>query len=327
MPTSPYRRFGALILAAALLAAIVAFAETAPAAWRGANGPVVFAGGTAAEGNGLWAAKMGWRNPRHLTADPTDSEPQSSPNGKRIVFVRSVDTPLPGGGGGTFPARHIFTARVDGTGVHPVTGGPNFDQNPSFAPSGNRILFARFEPGASQADIWSVRLDGTKLHRITSGPPDDRHPVFSPTGKIIAFDRFEQGGTRHIHTMRPNGSRIRETTPQIAAWTSQPDFNPAGNRIVFVKAFPGEAASTVWQMRPDGKKLRRLAAMRSSGGGYAEPVYSPNGRRLVVELTGDAKFSKLRLINLRTLRSAGILAGGQTAKQTPDAHSPVWVAQ
>ena len=99
-----------------------------------------------------------------------------------------------------------------------------------------------------------------------------------------------------MYTMRPDGSRIVEVTFQIAAWTSDPDFNPAGNRIGFVKGFPGDARSTVWQMRPDGQNLRRLAPMRTGGGGYAAPSFAPSGRSIVVELTGDPKFSKVQVI-------------------------------
>ena len=234
-------------ITAAFLAACAVGMTSADAAWRGANGPIVFAGGSATSGNGLWAKTLGRPGLKHLTNVSGDSEPQASPNGRQIVFVRTVDTPLPGGGG-TFPARHIFVMNRNGGGERAVTGGPNFDQNPSFCAIRQahhlRPLRARRRPGATSGVSSS---NGTKLQRITSGAPDDRHPVFSPNGKIIAFDRFEAGGSRHIHTMRPDGSRIREATPQIAALTSEPDFNPAGNRIAFIKGFQGDARSTVWR--------------------------------------------------------------------------------
>ena len=316
-------RLLAAATAAALLAAGTAGAGVSRAAWAGANGPIVYEGGTATEGNGLWMKTLGKPGLKRLTNESGDSEPQVSPNGRRIVFVRTVETPLPGGGG-TFPARHIFVMNRDGSNERAVTGGPSFDQNPSFAPSGRRILFARFEPGAGQADILSIRLDGTGLHRITSGAPDDRHPVFSPTGRIIAFDRFEEGRSRHVYTMRPNGSRIVEVTFQIPAWTSEPDFNPAGNRIVFIKGFPGDARSTVWQMRPDGQNLRRLAGMRRNDGGFGAPSYSPDGRKIVVELLKSARFTKVQVIRLRDL-SWGATFGGREMDRTPDAASPVWL--
>jgi Tol biopolymer transport system component len=77
-------------------------------------------------------------------------------------------------------------------------------------------------------------------------------------------------------------------------------------------------------MRPDGKLLRRLAPMRRNDDGYADPSFSPDGRRIVVELTGDAKFTKLQVIRLRDL-SWGATLGGRKMGQTPDASSPVWL--
>ena len=64
--------------------------------------------------------------------------------------------------------------------------------------------------------------------------------------------------------------------------------------------------------------------MRPDDDGYADPSYSPDGRSIVVELTGDAKFTKLQVIRLRDL-SWGATLGGRKMGQTPDASSPVWL--
>jgi Tol biopolymer transport system component len=241
--------------------------------------------------------------------------------------VRQVDVPLPGGSG-VFPATHIFRARSNGTGIAPVTDGPIFDSSPAFAPSGQRILFSRFEQGASDADIFSIRLDGTNLHRITSGAPDDRNPAFSPNRRIIAFDRFERGGaSRHVHTMRPDGSRIVDVTPDLAAISSQPDFNPRGNRIVFVRGFPGDRTADLFAMRPDGERRRRLTGMRGrEQGGFANPSYSPDNRLVVAQFGVSGGFSKLQVIRLRD-RSWGATLGGRRMARSPDMRSPVWQAR
>ncbi len=314
-------------LALVAMLAVLTAAGPASAAWAGTNGPVVFAGGDARSGNGLWAMDLSRKGIRHLTLDPSDSEPQSSPNGRWIVFVREVEVPLPGGGG-VFPARHIFRARSDGTGVAPVTDGPIFDRSPSFAPSGQRILFSRFEPGAEDADIFSISLDGTGLHQLTSGAGDDRNPVFSPNRRLIAFDRFERGGaSRHVHTMRPDGSRIVDATPDLAAQSAQPDFNPAGNRIVFVRGFPGDRTADLFTMRPDGAKRRQLTGMRHRAeGGFSGPSYSPDGKLVVAQFGVSGGFSKLQVIRLSD-RSWGATLGGRRIARSPDMRSPVWQAR
>lgn len=311
---------------AGLAACVLTPVRPSEASWSGRNGPIVFAGGEARTGSGLWAKKLGAKGLRHLTLDGSDSQPQSSPNGRWIVFVRQVDVPLPGGDG-VFPATHIFKARSDGTRVSAVTGGPYFDAGPAFAPSGERILFSRFQPGAPEADIWSIRLDGSKLHQLTAGPGDDRNPVFSPNRRLIAFDRFERGGSsRHVHTMRPDGSAIVDATPGIAAQTAQPDFNPVGNRIVFVRGFPGGPGVDLFAMRPDGERLRRLTGMRGrERGGFSNPSYSPNRKQVVGQFELEGGFSKLQVIRLRD-RSWGATLGGRRMARSPDMRTPVWQA-
>jgi len=314
---------------AVALVALVAFlaARPADAAWPGGNGPVVFAGGGATAGNGLWAKTLGKPGLRRLTSDPTDSQPQASPNGRWIVFVRQVVVPLQGGG--VFPATHIFRVRTDGAGLAPVTGGTSFEEGPSFAPSGKRIVFARTQAGGGTRDIWSVRLNGSGLHQITSGTTDDRNPVFSPNGRVIAFDRrIPQGGpSRHVHTMHPDGTRIKDATPQLAAQTFEPDFSPSGNRIVFVRGTTAEPGSDLFTMRPDGKRLRRLTGVpRRAKGAYGNPVYSPDGRRVIAQFDVDGAFTKLRVINVRN-RSLGATIGGRRQTRTPDAREPVWLTR
>jgi Tol biopolymer transport system component len=263
-----------------------------------------------------------------LTRDSSDAEPQGSPNGRWIVFVRSVDEPF---GSGTFPARHIFRARSNGTAVTEVTDGPVFDRTPSFAPSGRRILFSRTLPDTdpdqpSEEHIFSVRLDGTGLHQITSGPGSDRNPVFSPTGRLIAFDRFLEGHTRHVYTMRPDGSRVRDATPDLAAWSSQADFSPSGHRIVFVRGFPGdERTADLFTMRPDGKLRRRLTGRpHHPHGGLSNPAYSPDGRLVVSQFELGFSFSKLQVFRV----GSGALVktiGGRRLARTPDVRDPVWL--
>jgi Tol biopolymer transport system component len=315
------------VILAALTAYAIGAARPAEAGWAGRNGPIVFAGGDARSGSGLWAKRLGVRGLRQLTTEGTDSQPQSSPDGRSIAFVRQVEVPLPGGGGGTFPATHVFRARSNGAQAAPVTSGPFFDSAPAFAPSAERIVFSRFQPGASQADIWSIRLDGTNLHQLTSGPGDDRNPVFSPNRRLIAFDRFERGGTRHVHTMRPDGSRIVDPTPRLAAQTAQADFNPAGNRIVFIRGFPGDPGADLFTMRPDGERMRRLTGMRRrERGGFSNPTFSPDGRRVVAQFEADFGFSRLQVIRLRD-RSWGATLGGRRMARSPDMRAPVWQAR
>ncbi len=304
-------------------------AGSASAAWPGRNGPIVFAGGEELEsGSGLWSSMPNGRRLRQLTADSSDSEVQTSADGRWIVFARSVDV------GGT-SARHVFVARADGSGVSEVTTGPVFDRTPCFSRSGRRILFSRFvrasdeEKAFDVEHIFSVRRDGGGLRRLTSGNFSDRNPAVSPNGRIIAFERVTAlrvtGVEPHVYTMRANGSRARDTTPNLGTWSSQPDFSPSGNRIVFVRGYPGARIADLFTMRPNGRGWRRLTGRANRPvGGFSSPSYSPDGRFVVAARTPPfGSSSNLQVFRVRDRRRVATL-GGARAPRSPSMQGPAW---
>lgn len=315
----PRRIATVLALFALVLAATAGAAEARP------NGPIVFAGGNGTQGSGLWAWKAGWRGLRHLTTNPTDADPQASRDGRWIVFTRRVDTPNPTGP----TSVNVFRVRSDGSRVVRVTRGPYYDRAPSFSPSGNRVLFSRAEPepGAefTAEHVFGVRLDGSGSQQLTSGGFSDRNPVFSPNGRVIAFERVGLGQGGHVHTMRPDGSGLRDATPRLAAWSSEPAFSPDGRRIVYVRGFPGSSPSDLFTMRPNGTGVSRLTGRAGNPlGGVLSPSWSPDGTRIAFQLDPGAKFSKLRVIRVRG-RSLGASLGGPRFAQSPDMRTPTWL--
>lgn len=317
-----------------VISALLAFMlpATAGAAAPHPNGPIVFAGATAKQGRGLWAWEAGRRGLRQITSNPTDGDPQGSPDGRWIVFTRLETTP-----GGGPSSVDVFLARTDGSKVVQVTSG-HYDRSPSFSPSGKRILFARAELGlgrdfAAEPDsaeeltpehIYSMRLDGTELQQLTTGYFSDRNPVFSPNGKIIAFERCPLSQGCHLFTMRPDGSGLHAATPQLAAWSTEPAFSPTGNRIAFLRGHPDSPSSALFTMRPDGTGVRKLFGPTGHRfGGVSSPSWSPDGTRIVFQDTG-AKSSTLQVVRVRD-RRLGATLGGPTFHQLPNWRTPAWL--
>jgi tricorn protease-like protein len=258
------------------LLTVLAFAllPVASAAAAGPSGAVVFSRAIATsektesgtvekvEG-GLYAAKGGRLN--QLTENPADSEPDFSPDGRRIAFVRGGD---------------IWTMRADGTGQHMLTGGPEVDGRPQFAPSGRYLVFERRAPGTERPrDLYTVRLDGSGLRELVSFVEDLHEATFSPDGRLIAFvrsmPRHDGGFSDDIYSVRPSGRGLKRLTLTYRVDEFSPRYFRGG--VVFSRGQSDEgsgAYADVYTMRRNGLKPRPL--IRGAGSAFVEDV-APSG--------------------------------------------------
>src|SRR5215213_4676584 len=110
-----------------LFGLIAVFALAIPAAASAAGGgAVVFSKASTVDGvakGGLFAVKDGRLN--QLTEDPTDTEPNFSPDGRTIAFARGGD---------------IYSVRPDGSGQRQLTSGPEVDSLPKISPNGKYVV-------------------------------------------------------------------------------------------------------------------------------------------------------------------------------------------
>jgi Tol biopolymer transport system component len=159
-----------------------------------------------------------------------DNPGDFSPDGRRLVFARSVDEEPVG----------LFVIRVDGTGLHRITL-PGFlkeaESGGSWSPSGNRILFANRSSADNRLAIWVVKADGSDLHKVPIEPdcgglfadPTSMscfQPSWSPDGKKIIFTRISANGTQeNVYMVNADGSgltRVTNTGADQPDWGSHP---------------------------------------------------------------------------------------------------------
>jgi hypothetical protein len=333
-------RVVAVILAALALVLVLAavLGERADAAWPGGDGSIVYLGvrkgeppyesGYLTTGLRVFEPGVAGSN-RVLTDDPSDADPQVSPDGRTVVFSRKVPSGLP------FPYPEmvggIFTIGIDGGGLRQLTGGGpegGNDVEPAFYPSGESMVFDRAIGPTGEGDLYSIRLDGSGLRQVTSGPTREQGPTVSPSGRQIAFTCGSADGNERIEdvcSIRPDGSHRHVLTRKLrqGAEPFDPDFSPSGRQIAFTLG-PG-TASDVFTMRADGSRLGALTN-RSPGGrrtfprevGYASPAYAPGGGSLVALARGGGG-PRLVQIRLRDPRHPRSLLGGTLAS------APVWI--
>src|SRR3954451_574503 len=134
------------------LSALLALMVPAAASAASNTGAVVFSKASTVEGvakGGLFAVKEGHLN--QLTEDPTDTEPNFSPDGRTFAFVRGGD---------------IYSVRPDGSGHRQVTRGPEVDSLPNIAPSGKYVVFERRGALGGPASLYTVGATGGGLRAL-----------------------------------------------------------------------------------------------------------------------------------------------------------------
>lgn len=131
---------------------------------------------------------------RRLTKGPGppgyDGEPQFSPDGSTVAFVRFKDI------------RHSAIFRVPAAGGDPKRLTP-FSLNasdPDWAPNGRKIAFDSGDSGmpGAKGDIYVMRANGNGRTRLTDRPRLREHspfdvannPVWSPSGTRIIYTQF-----------------------------------------------------------------------------------------------------------------------------------------
>jgi len=110
------------------------------------------------------------------------SDPQLSPDGKWVAFVRTDTDPK------TLKRNaDVFLAPADGSTLpRALTRSEKSDTTPRFSPDGRTLAFLSTRGGTSQ--VWALDLSGGEARKVTDVPGGAAGPlVFSPDGKKLAF--------------------------------------------------------------------------------------------------------------------------------------------
>jgi Tol biopolymer transport system component len=207
-----------------------------------------------------------------------------SPNGEKIVFVRSLPDPNPKNPVGR--RQHIFVMDADGTNQVDISQNDPMHHNnaPAWFPDG-RIAFITFTldfgPGA---DLWIMNADGNNRQLVyhSTGVGGAWYPWVSPDGTKIAFGD-DSSGFSHIYVINPDGNNLRQLTNNRAQEYA-PNWSPDGTKIVFTRGRPGTANGSIagngdiYVMDADGSHQIRLT--NHANDDYY-PIWSPDASQIV----------------------------------------------
>ena len=177
-----------------------------------------------------------------ISSTQTESSPQFSPDGNRIVFTSTRSG-----------APEIWVC--DSEGLNPVQltsfGGP-LTGSPRWSPDGQRIAFdSRPEP---HSDIFVINADGGAPHRLTTDPSDNVVPSWSKDGRWIYFTSNRTGGWQVWKVASEGGQATQVTREGGFAAVESPD----GKFLYYAKDRDGQV---VWRMPVTGGEEEPVAGL------------------------------------------------------------------
>ena len=116
-----------------------------------------------------------------IASSRDDSQPQFSPDGKRIAFSSNRSGNL-----------EIWVCDADGLNPIQLTSFQGAKvTTPRWSPDSGRIVFDSDAEG--QFDVWAISANGGKPQRMTTDPANEGNPSWSRDGRWIYFDSARTG--------------------------------------------------------------------------------------------------------------------------------------
>jgi dipeptidyl aminopeptidase/acylaminoacyl peptidase len=250
------------------------------------------------------------------------SEPQLSPDGRTVVYVRTT-TDLARGKRNA----DIWAVPADGSGAPKLLiGGDKAENSPRWAPDGRHLAFISTRDGDPQ--IYLADAGGGSITQVTKVAGGVQPPmVFSPDSALLAFvsdvktadepanvhvltrllfrhwDEWRENVRHHVFVVSAAGGEARDLTPGDfdSPPTQQEDaaitFTPDSREVVFVSNREGndkEAYTTnndVWSVPVTGGTAKKLT---NNPAADVQPVFSRDGKYLFVRAQRRPQFESDR---------------------------------
>jgi dipeptidyl aminopeptidase/acylaminoacyl peptidase len=207
------------------------------------------------------------------------TDPQISPDGKKIIYVRRFADPLT-----DRRYSNLWIINADGTDHRPITTGNRSDMSPRWSPDGTRVAFLSDADGKQQ--IYIRWMDSGQTARVTNLDQAPDAIVWSPDGKMLSFSALVLGKGPHLADL--------PSPPSGAKWADPPS---AYDRLVYRFNGPGylkPGYQQVFVVSAEGGAPRQVTNGDFPNGGNellgpSHASWTPEGKYLLVSANRHAE--------------------------------------
>jgi acylaminoacyl-peptidase len=285
------------------------------------------------------------------------SDPQISPDGERIAYVRNFMDVM-----SDSRRSSIWVVRFDGSDHRPLTSGNGNSSSPRWSPKGDRLLYVSGAEGSTQLYVhW---MDGGQTAKLTNLQRPPSSVTWSPDGRWIALSMvvpdtpeplarmptapkgadwadpprvieqlayradgkgFLEPGFTHLFVLPAEGGTPRQVTSGDFDHTGTTSWTPDGKFLVFSANRHDD-----WEFQPRNDEVYELSvesgkirALTERVGPDRSPVVSPDGSKIAY-LGYDDRYQGYQVTALYLMDRDGGHRRVLTGKLDRDVQAPRW---
>lgn len=285
------------------------------------------------------------------------SDPQISPDGSKVVYVRNFKDIMTDRDYG-----NLWMSNIDGTQNRPLTQGNQRDFGPVWSPDGTKVAYKSNDQD-DRVKLYVLYLDTKESVALTNSANAPGSVSWSPDGQRLAFTQFVPKAKKSMLTIpgKPNGAEWNEAPIFIDELNYRGDgagYLPSGNSHIFTIGLSGGTArqrtfddkdygSPSWsadgnslifsanlhedsELEPNNSEVYRLdlnsggiSPLTSRKGPDNGPAISPDGK-LIAYLGFDDTYQGYQVTDLYIMNADGSGVKNLTADFDRDATNPQW---
>ncbi len=176
----------------------------------------------------------------------------------------------------------VFIVKYDGSNLSNFTKQGAQCDEVRWSPDGSRLAFSSKITGGW--DVYTIGSDGKGLTNLSNHPAEDRRPTWSTDGQRLTFGS-KRDGQWDIYLIDTDGGNLKNLTNHPAT-DRYPDWSPVdSSQLAFISDRNGDDA--LYLIDPDEQDPALLYQHRAPGPDYKDPVWSPDGSRILLFLDMD----------------------------------------